>query len=205
LKNTEFFGFLSAFLVCASIIPYAYRVWQKKITPQLVSWILWSFIGISLLLTYNSSGAESNVWPAVFGFTNPTLIVILLLWKRNNEIGKIEGLDKYCLLFGLISLASWFYFRSNPKLVQYSLYVGLVADLFAAISTIKFVWKNPIEERPFAWVCYSIGYGLGMLAITEHTIANYSLPIYMCIGSMTISLPLIIYRIKTKAPLKEWI
>jgi len=235
LHITEFFGYLSAFLVTISSIPYMYRAWQKKITPVTVSWFLWTLISFSILLTYDSSGAKDNIWPALFAFVNCAITLAIVLYRKNN-FGKaivmikqdiininpfsfvtkttkhlwlgfwtMEKSDRYCLIFGLISLISWIYLESNQNLVQYSLYIGLLADAFAAIATITFTWKNPMEERPFAWLFFSFGYGLGIFAITEHTIANYSLPVYMCLGSATISLPLVIRRIKNKTPLKEWI
>ena len=74
--SAQTIGLLSGSLVIISIIPYAIRVHQGKIRPVLTSWSLWSLIGLALLLTYRSAGAEDNIWPAVFGFTNPTLITI---------------------------------------------------------------------------------------------------------------------------------
>lgn len=74
-------GMLSGALVVVSAIPYIVRVYQGKIETQITSWVLWTLIGFALLVTYKSSGAEANVWPAVFGFTNP-FIVMLLTIKR---------------------------------------------------------------------------------------------------------------------------
>ena len=67
----EEIGLLSGGLVFASILPYGYRTYQGKIRPVPTSWSLWALIGLALLLTYKSSGAVSNAWPALFGFINP--------------------------------------------------------------------------------------------------------------------------------------
>ena len=87
----------------------------------------------------------------------------------------------------------------------YALYLAIVADAFAAIPTIVSVWSHPDSDRPFAWLCFSVGYGLAILAITEQTIANYALPLYMSLGSLCIAFPLARYRQRKKAALAEWI
>jgi len=204
--DTELLGYISGILVAICIIPYSFRIWQKKITPSPTSWLLWAIIGLALLLTYDSSGAKDNIWPAVFGFTNPTLIFILILVRQKGRIRKItEKTDLCCLIAGIISLIMWAFMRKNPELAQFALYVAIVADAFAAIPTITLYWNNPMEDRPFAWGLFSIGYGLAIFAISEHTIANYALPVYMVIGSMSITTILSVFRIKKHIPLREWI
>jgi hypothetical protein len=204
--NTELFGYISGILVAICIIPYSIRIWQKKITPSPTSWLLWSILGLALLLTYKSSGAQDNIWPAVFGFTNPTLIFLLILARQRGRLEKItEKTDLCCLAAGIISLLMWTFMRKYPHLVQYALYVAILADLFAAIPTIILYWNSPMEDRPFAWGLFSIGYGLAIFAISEYTIANYVLPLYMFAGSMSVTLILSIPRIKNRISLREWI
>jgi hypothetical protein len=201
LKET--IGILAGVLITVSVIPYALRTYQRKITPNLVSWSIWALLGLAILLTYKSSGATSNVWPAVFGFTNPLLISVLLIWKGKRE--KPDAIETACVIVGVLSIAIWWFVKDSRYLSQYALYVALLADACAAIPTIKFVWTSPDKDRPFAWVVYSIGYGLGMLAIEEHTFANYVLPVYMCLGSASVAVPLVAYRIRHRLPVSEWI
>lgn len=204
--STETFGHISGFLVAVCIIPYSIRVWQKKITPEPTSWLLWSILGLALLLTYKDSGAQDNIWPAVFGFTNPILIFLLILVKQKGRLKKItEKTDLFCLIAGLVSLLMWALMRKDPHLVQYALYIAIIADGLAAIPTIISYRNNPIEDRPFAWGLFSVGYGLAIFAINEHTIANYALPLYMFTTSMIVTMLLLAFRIKQKIPLKEWI
>ncbi|KKS12797.1 MAG: hypothetical protein UU70_C0032G0006 [Candidatus Yanofskybacteria bacterium GW2011_GWA1_41_6] len=104
--SAETIGLVSGLLVAVSIVPYSIRTYQGKIQPNLTSWSLWSLLGLALLLTYKSSGAEASLWPAVFGFTNPTLITILLLLRRG-EWTKPNRVEKACVVFGLTSLGMW--------------------------------------------------------------------------------------------------
>ena len=197
-------GLLSGGLVVLSIIPYAFRVYQKKIHPVPTSWTLWSLIGLALLLTYRSSGAGANVWPAVFGFTNPVLITILAI-RQKERWKKLESYEWACLIFGLASLTAWVFVQNSKELSQYVLYLAIIADLCAAIPTFIFFKREPMKDRPFAWICFAIGYFLAIFAITDRTFANYALPIYMSVGSSAASLLLIFPRLKNKTPLREWV
>jgi hypothetical protein len=191
-------------LVAVSVIPYGIRIYQGKIEPKLTSWSLWSLIGLALLLTYKSSGAGANVWPAVVGFVSPFFITVLLI-RRYGGWTKPDRTEVTCLLFGLLSLGLWLRLRGSKDLSQYALYLAITADACAAIPTIVSAWKQPQRDRPFAWVFFAIGYGLATFAITEHTFANYVLPIYMFTGALCIAFPLARYRWRCKARPSEWI
>jgi len=189
--------------VLLSVIPYAIRTYEGKIRPVPTSWSLWSLIGLAILLTYRSSGAGANIWPAVFGFSNPTLITILSVWR--GEKWKSPNLaEKLCLLFGVLSLGLWLVLRQKQELAQYALYVAIVADLCAAIPTIRFVWTEPDHDRPISWLVFGTGYFLAIFAAPENTLANCGLPLYMTAISFNVALPLVLYRFRQSVPLKEW-
>ena len=202
--SKELVGLISGILVVISVVPYSIRTYQQKVHPNPTTWFLWTIIGLTLLLTYNSSGAGANVWPAIFGFTNPLLIFLLLLHNRE-KWEKMNGVEKICLVFGIAALLVWLFVKDSKNLSQYALYIAIIADGCAAIPTISFVWNHPDKDRPFAWILFGIGYGLVIFAISDYTFANYILPLYMFVGALFIALPLIMYRIKKSIPLKEWI
>lgn len=203
--SAEFFGFLSGGLVAVSIIPYSIRVYQRKILPRLTSWILWWLIGLAILATYKSSGAQENAWPVIFGFFNPGIVAMLIVFRQRGRIEKPDKVEISCLIIGLVSLGMWLVVYGNRELSQYALYLAMVADLCAAVPTIKFVWKYPDSDRPFAWILFAIAYGLAIFSITEPTFANYVLPIYMVVGASSVALPLVLYRVKIRATLNEWV
>lgn len=201
--SAQSIGALSGGVVFLSIIPYAIRTYERKIQPVSTSWSLWSLIGLAVLLTYRSSGAEANVWPAVFGFVNPTLITILSVW-RHGEWKKPTVLERFCFLFGVASLTMWIFMQRKPDLAQYALYVAIAADICAAIPTITFVWRQPDRDRPFAWVVFAIGYFIAIFAIEQNTVANWILPLYMTLVSLVVAFPLALYRLRRRMPLRHW-
>lgn len=186
-----------------SIIPYAIRTYEGKIHPVPTTWSLWSLIGLAMLLTYRSSGAEANAWPAVFGFVNPTVITILSVWRRG-EWKKPTVSERFCFSFGVASLAMWILMRQRPNLAQYALYVAIAADICAAIPTIVFVWREPDRDRPLAWVIFAVGYFLAIFAIPQDTLANWILPLYMTLVALVVAFPLVLHRLRRRVPLKHW-
>ena len=202
--STETIGMVSGLLVMMSIIPYSIRIYQSKIHPNLTGWSLWTLIGLALLLTYESSGAKANIWPAVFGFTNPLLITILVA-KQKGGWSKPDKWEWLCILLCVVSLVSWLTVRNVKELAQFALYLAIIADGCAAIPTFRLVWMQPDSDRPFAWAFFAVGYGLAILAITNHTFANYALPLWMFFTGLGIAFPLAIHRWKQRVPLAEWI
>lgn len=201
--SAQSIGAWSGALVFLSIVPYAIRTYEGKIQPVPTTWSLWSLIGLAVLLTYRSSGAEANAWPAVFGFVNPILITILSVW-RQSKWKRPTLTEQLCLLFGAGSLVMWIFMRQKPNLAQYALYVALVADICAAIPTIIFVWKEPDRDRPLAWVIFAIGYLLAVFAIQQDTLANWIVPLYMSVVALVVAFPLALYRVRRRVPLKHW-
>jgi len=181
-----------------------WRVYEGKIHPNITTWSLWTLIGLSLSLTYSSSGAKDNIWPAVFGFTNPFVIIVIAVWKKE-VIEKLNKTEQVCIVITITSLVMWFFMKESREIVQYALYAAIIADVVAAIPQIIFVWQSPEKDRPLMWWVFGVGYGLAIFAISEHTVANYALPVYMTAGAFLITTPLVMYRIRQNIPLREWV
>ena len=196
-------GLLSGVLVFSSIIPYGFRAYSGKIRPVPTSWSLWSFIGLAILLTYKSAGASTNIWPAVFGFTNPTLITFLSVLRRE-KWKRPSLLDRLCLVLGVAAMIMWLFLRRSAELSRYALLVAVAADVCAAIPTLRFVWTEPEADRPLAWFIFGCGYFLVLFALPENTLAAWGLPLYMTAVSWAIALPLALYRWRARLPWSEW-
>ncbi|HZP32724.1 MAG TPA: hypothetical protein VFB23_05100 [Candidatus Acidoferrales bacterium] len=196
-------GVLSGGLVFSSVIPYAIRTYQRKIEPVPTTWFLWTLIGLAVLLTYRSSGAEANIWPALFGFINPALIMMLSVCRRGRW-RRPTAPERFCFFVGVASLAMWIFLRRHPNLVQYALYLALAADISAAIPTIVFVWNQPDRDRPLAWVMFAVGYFVAVFAIPRNTFANWVVPVYMTSVALVVAFPLALHRLRRKIPLSQW-
>lgn len=202
METTITVGQVSGVVVLLSIIPYAIRVYQRKIIPNLVSWSVWSLVALALLANYEKSGAKDNLWVVILGTANPFIITILTLWRGG--VKKIGRFDIWCLAFGVISIAIWYYFNT-VEAAALGLIMGILADAFAMVPTIRGVYLSPSEDRPMMWGIFSLGYIIAMFSVTEHTFSNYVLPLYMSLGAGIVFLILAKHRMKNRIPLREWI
>lgn len=200
----EFFGWLSAIFVFGSAIPYAYRTWQGLVEPNITTWGLWSVIGISLVLTYDSSGAGANLIPVIMMPLNPLIIVALAIYKRQGHVEPLTRTEYLCIALCLAALSAWFFVRESEYLSQFALYLSLAADACAIIPTFFWILKNPEKDRPGMWLMFSTGYVFALFAISDHTFANYILPIYMSGVTAAVAVILIHYRIRANIPIREW-
>jgi hypothetical protein len=187
--RAEIFGAISGVLVFVSAIPYLWSMFRGKTEQHPVSWTLWSIIGLSLLVTYQGSGASFwSLVPVFQAFINPVLVLCFILFKKWRNREKVamrlswKALtwdEKTCLILGLAALGVWVLVQGNKELAQWALYLSLVADVFAALPTILMVWRNPSADKPGAWGIFAIGYVFALPVITKPSFANYALPIYM--------------------------
>jgi len=216
--DAHIIGLIAGIIVFASSLPYAIRVWQKKITINIASWFVWTIIGFALYVNYKANGGKESAYAALFGFINPTLVTIIALFRGTWE--KLKWYDWICLLFGLIAICIWFYFQNQKILtklglwydfvhkdtfIKYSLFISIFGDACAAIATFIFLIKEPDKDRPFAWIMFSLGYGVSLFAVTEYTFMQCILPLYMFVFPLIIALPLVWYRVKNKIPVTQWI
>jgi membrane-bound acyltransferase YfiQ involved in biofilm formation len=218
--TAEQFGVISGVFVFGSCLPYFFGVCKRSIQPHPVSWILWAFIGLTLLLTYKTAGAKDSIIATVFGVVNPVLIVGLIFYFRFKDRRSItqkplfESLarfEKICLGLGVIALALWILVQEDHQISSISymkdvpLYFSILADACAGFFTVRLVLKDGSQDVPFAWGLFAIGWLINLGAITDHTFANYALPVYMIVMSGSIAVITGMYRIKTRAPILQWI
>jgi hypothetical protein len=204
----EIIGKISGAIVFLSLLPYLVRIYQRKITPNLTTWLIWSFIGLVLLLTYKSQGAKENIWPALFGFTNPVFVLVFIIWKKplSVKLSDVERkTNRYCFRIATLSMVIWWFAKDNETYSGYANYIAIFADFCAVVPSLLYYWHSPSADRPGAWILFAIGYGLGIFAIRDGKVSDYVLPIYMTIMALIITIPLVSYRIRIATPLREWI
>jgi hypothetical protein len=211
----EIFGAISGVLVFASAVPYLWNMFKGQTEQHPVSWVLWSIIGLAVLVTYQASGASFwSMVPVVQAFINPVLVLSFILFKRWRNREKVvmhmgwKALswdEKACLILGLSALGVWALLHDHKELAKWVLYLSLIADVFAALPTILMVWRNPSADKPGAWGIFVAGYVFALPAITESTVTNYAVPAYMILTYGTIAVITSFYRLKIRAPLRQWI
>jgi hypothetical protein len=199
----KFFGIFSALIVLASYPAYMIRIWQRKIIPNISSWIIFVLISVALCLSSFSSGGKENSWVTLGPLVSCTIILILALIRSKDK--SLTRFDKVCLVLAIVSIILWFLTRQSKELVQIALCLGIFTDFIGILPSMHHLTKHPEEDRPGMWFIFSLGYCLSMFAIRENTFANWVLPIFMTFAPALVWVPLVKYRLKNRIPLKEWI
>jgi len=200
----KFFGILSVLVVIASYPVYILRIWQRKIVPNISSWVIFVLVSIVLSLSsFSSSGASINSWVTVGPLVGCSAIVIVALMRSKEK--SLTKLDFVCLILGILSIIFWFFTKESKGLVQFALYLGILTDFIGLLPSISFLNKYPEKDRPAMWFIFSLGYFFSMFAITENTFANWFLPSFMVLAPALVWVPLIKYRLKNKISIKEWV
>ncbi len=204
------YGTLAALCIFGSAVPYGIRIFRGEIRPKFVSWSVWTLVGLALFVTYITAGGEGGFWSALLSFVNPLLITFLIFWRGRRE-QKREPWDKFerwSFLIALLALAAWVFVNESKTLSALALLAAIVADLGAAVPTIRFYLKEPEADRPFAWAAFGLGWFLTLFTIEEHGWENwgaYVLPVYFTLGAGLVAGILALYRIRVRDPLTKWI
>lgn len=164
-------GMLSSF----AFVPYIISIVNRKTRPHLMSWVLWTLLGIILAASYRAAGAPlpTLVVPTVF-VVGPLVIAILSI--KYGEYG-LNLFDMLCLVAGLCGMVFWLA-TSHPEA---ALYLTIIVDFIAALPTLKKIMIDPRSESLTSWVLFSIGNAVNLLTLPFGylSLAIVSYPLYL--------------------------
>lgn len=200
----EQIGFISFCIITASIIPYAWRIFKGKADTSVTGWIIATFTGFVLFLTYGGVGATANIWIAVVELVDPAIIVIAaLMYRRKNVWVWPDYYDWVAIALSGIALAiHTISFHAGAAVWAYI--SSFSADIFAAIPVVIFAWRYPFKEQPLMWFLSIVGITFSFFSIQVFSAEQLSLPIYQLIFSILILIPALRYYTKHKVPFKKW-
>ena len=193
-------GWLSAILIFISGLPYMWNIYKRKIKrPVTSTWCLWLGIGILFFVTSREAGANWNttLFPILMGIINPAIIVCLSL--RYGEY-KWTKIDTACVAVCMTTVIIW-KTTESPVL---GILGGAIADMVAASPQVIKSWKDPKDEPLFPWAMFSFASALNILAVKEWEISYWLFPVYMTGMGTLITLPLLLYRLKSKEAREAW-
>ena len=185
-------GQLSGLLAIAAYIPYIRACWKKEIKPSRIAWLIWTIIGFLIASSYYASGATYEMWMPLTYATGELIVFILSL--RHGQ-GGWTRLDQISLVGAAFGFFAWWYFDS----ALISLLAGLFLDFIGFGLTFVKTIKDPTSESPLAWIFWSLGAGVNILAVTSGSWIQYAYPVYMVLNNcMVMLLVLLLPRRKTK-------
>lgn len=198
----EFWTSLSGLLVSASGIYYAALVFLRKAPSNPVTWGAWSVIGAALFVT---SGATFGMNPMTFGVINPAVITFIAIWRQYRLAEKPSKQEIIGSAIGIMAIIAWLFAKRYQISAEWTLLFAMAADCVPALPILQNALEKPLTDRPFPWILYAFGYGILGFGLEELSMFTLALPIYMFVAANGIALPLVLYRIRHRMPIREWL
>ena len=195
------YGLIAQFIIAIAIVPYIVSIFRGTVKPNRISWFIWSIVGFTFWVVTPATADEITKMLTLVFMLSPTTVFFVTLFKGNNNTP--DKLEIFALLTGLSAISFWYVAKDSAGITP--TIIAIIADLSALLPTLRFVYKSPQEETPFAWIAFFIGSSIALLAIDNYTLQNLLLPSYMALGSFFVVYPLVSYRLKMKTELKAWI
>lgn len=200
--SPEFWIQLSGLLVSISGGYYAILVFLRKAPGNPTSWGTWGLIGIAIFLT---SGTTFGINAMTFGMVNPLIIAAIGAWRQFAQAQMPSKREMTGGLIGVIAIAVWLVAKELKAPTEWTLILSLVADCIPLLVIIRGAWEKPQDDKPFAWALFAFGFGIGSFGLSEFTPFTLALPIYMFVGSNIVIVPLVLYRIRHRIPIRQWL
>ncbi len=161
---------------------YIYDTIKGTTRPNRVSQSLWAIaplIGVGAAI---SSGADwmTTIRTFMAGFI--PLTILIASFANKNGYWKTTKFDYFCGMFSVIALFFWLII----DLPVYAVLLAAIADLFAAIPTIKKSWTNPESETGIAYILSFFSVIVIIPTIKTFDIQNTAFQIYLLLVNVII-------------------
>lgn len=168
----DVFAIVSLTLGITSGIPYVVDTLKGKVKPERISWLLWTLLGATYLVT---SILEDGA--VLFQLGQLILPAVILVLSIKYGVGGKSRLDRYSLAVAL--LAFILLLVTGDALL--SLALALTVDAIGAALTIRKVIIDPASESRVFWVMNFFAALFAMLSLDTFTIETVAFPIYLLV------------------------
>lgn len=172
---------LSGIVALFGFFPYIKAIIKKETSPHLLTWIIWTLIGLLLAASYFAAGASLGDLIIPFAYVIGEILVMTLALKYGKR-GYDPG-DILCFFGALLSIILWI-LTKNALL---ALFLNILVDFLGAVPTIRQVYSDPKSENLTGWIFFLVGNGLNLLALGKYTLVVLSYPLYLFLISLLVT------------------
>jgi hypothetical protein len=175
------FVFLAAAVNALGLTAYVRDTLRGQTQPNRVTWFLWA---LAPLIAFAAEIQEGVGLPAVMTFMvgfGP-LVVFLVSFADRKAYARITRFDVVCGSLSILAIVAWQVTGKGTVAILFS----LLADLLAAIPTLRKAYLEPHTETAAAFACSFVSAAITLLTITEWTFAVAAFPVYILCMSATL-------------------
>lgn len=181
---------VSSVLVLASAVPLYVGILlgAQRLNPR--RWITCAVTALAMAVAYGYIAPRVSIGPPICIFLNSMIAFICMTWATRRQACGVDVFGVVIvwlsLAVGGVALAT--FLSKMPSAAPYVLYAVMTFDVWIVSGTMRRLMREPDPEDSWMDVLWGAGYGVGALGITDHTVAAWSLPIYMCLLAVTLVL-----------------
>ena len=178
------FVFLAAAVSALGLTAYVRDTLRGRTQPNRVTWFLWA---LAPLIAFAAELQEGVGLPAVMTFMvgfGP-LVVFLVSFVDRQAYARITRFDLVCGSLSILALVAWRLTGKGTVAILFS----LLADLLAAVPTLRKGYREPHTETAAAFGCSFVSATITLLTITDWSFAVAAFPIYiLCMSALLFTL-----------------
>lgn len=166
-------GLASGLVIGAAQVTYLINTIRKTIQPSVLSWLGWSFLmGTSLVSQILSKGWQWSM-TGIACSTAGCFIIAAVAWSSGNFSFKRS--DLFFLVAGLACVGVYL-FSNDPWVTTV---FAIIADALLGIPTIRKAVADPASERSNAWLLGVISSTLALIICVHHDLIFFLFPAYL--------------------------
>lgn len=190
---SENFIFVAAAIAVLGSVSYLIDTLKGKAKPNRVSFLIWGSAPLIAFFSQLDEGVGiSSIFTLAVAFS--PLVIFCASFFDRKAYWKLTKFDYACGFFAIIGIILW-QITTNAL---YGLVFSILADLFAAIPTIRKSYSHPQTENSHAYITSGIAALITLFTLGSWNIYNAAFPIYIFSVCLMISL-----LIETKIGIKK--
>lgn len=147
-----------------------------------MSWFVWAFVGMLIVITYNELEGRAAL---ILAFTSAICQFLVAVLSIKYGSGGTSTVDRTCLVLVIFTCLIW----GLTKSAFYPYVLAVCIDFFAMVPTLRKTYHKPDGEDFYAWVLWAVAALLSILAIEQWSFAEALFPVHLlCVELMVVLL-----------------
>ena len=173
-------GYISVIITLIAFGLYFRSIHQKKTSPHVFTWFLWSILSYIALYVQMEGGAGPGLWVTGMTAFCSTVICVWALWKTAIYF---DLMDNLALAAGVLMLILWA-ILDNP----YTILVAVLIIEFAAfLPTVRKVRSKPGSEPRSTYVLVALQFALAIVAMEQYNVLTVVYPAVLVVMNVVVA------------------